>query len=132
MLRGSYRRLCLHSTVCNTGFITSVRVKDTNQGQCHNGDSECPQRYLQSTINTYYVRRALTHCSPWNTTHEEPERLTQVLVNNGYKNSDVNKIIKKTVNKMAYQRTTPTSSRRRYNYATRNTCHLNATKKKTS
>ena len=66
--------------------------------QCFNGDSECPQLYLQFTINAY-VRWAFTHCSAWDTTHKELQRLTQVLVNNGYKNSDVNETIKKTIGK---------------------------------
>ena len=54
---------------------------------------------MQSTINAY-VRRALTHCSTWDTTHKELERLTQVLVNNGYKNSDVSEAIKNNINKL--------------------------------
>ena len=57
-------------TAHNAGFATSVYVKNTNHGQCLNGDSECPQRYLKPT-NNVYVRRALTHCSSWDTSHKE-------------------------------------------------------------
>ena len=67
-------------------------------GLCLNGNSECPRRYMISTINAY-VRRALTHCSSWKSVHEELERLTQVLVNNGYPNSDINAAINRTIDK---------------------------------
>ena len=92
---GSLSFLDILVTARDVGFTTTVYIKQTNQGLCLNGDSECPQRYLRSTINAY-VRRALSHCTPWESTHKELERLTQVLVHNGYKNSDV-------------QGTTPTS-----------------------
>ena len=92
---GSLPFLDVLVTARDAGFTTTVYIKQTNQGLCLNGDSECPQRYLRSTINAY-VRRALSHCTSWESTHKELERLTQVLVHNGYKNSDV-------------QGTTPTS-----------------------
>jgi len=78
------------------GFSTTVYVKDTNKGLCLNGESECPERYHRSTINAY-VRRALSHCSTWTNTHRELERLTQVLINNGYKNSDVQNAIRRAI-----------------------------------
>lgn len=70
---------------------------------CLNGNSECPKRNLDSTISVY-VRRALTHCSNWKDTHQELERITQVLVNNGYANSDVSRTIKKWVDKWYTER----------------------------
>ena len=78
-------------------FSRVLYVKNSTQRQCLNGDRECRQRYLLSTINTY-VRQALTHCSSWDTTYKELQRLTQPLVNNDYKNSDVNETIRKTIN----------------------------------
>ena len=43
-------------------FNTEVYTKPTNNGQCLNGRSECPQKYKDSTV-TAYIRRAITHCS---------------------------------------------------------------------
>ena len=95
---GSLPFLDVLVTAREAGFTTTVYVKETNQGLCLNGDSECPQRYIRSTINAY-VRRALSHCTSWESTHKELERLTQVLINNGYKNSDVQEAIKTAIGK---------------------------------
>ncbi|KAG0716794.1 hypothetical protein GWK47_008822 [Chionoecetes opilio] len=75
-------------------FITNVYVKPTNTGHCLNGESECPQRYKDSTIGAY-IRRALTHCSTWQLMHKEIERSTQVLINNGFSERDINRQTKK-------------------------------------
>ena len=64
-------------------YITSVYTKSTNLGFCMNGKSECPERYRKSVINAY-VRRAMTHCSSWMSVHQELQRASQVLVNNGH------------------------------------------------
>ena len=72
----------------NESFTTEVYVKATNPGLCLNGRSECPQRYKDSTIGAY-IRRALTHCSTWQQVHQEIERSTQVLVNNGFREKDI-------------------------------------------
>ena len=87
---------------------TSVYVKATNTGHCLNGQSECPQRYLESTIGAY-VRRALSHCSTWTGTHQELERATQVLVDNGYPHYLVSRITKNIMDRW-YERRTSTSS----------------------
>ena len=89
---------------CN--FKTSVYTKPTNPGLCLNGNSECPQRYKTSTINAY-VRRALSHCSDWNSTHTELERATQVLINNGYSNKEVQKTINRQMEKWYQNDTNP-------------------------
>ncbi|KAG0696538.1 hypothetical protein GWK47_003104 [Chionoecetes opilio] len=73
-------------------FITNVYVKPTNPGHCLNGESKCPQRYKDSTIGAY-IRRALTHCSTWQLVHKEIERSTQVLINNGFSERDINRNI---------------------------------------
>ncbi|KAG0700153.1 hypothetical protein GWK47_025675 [Chionoecetes opilio] len=75
-------------------FITNVYVKPTNTGHCLNGEGECPQRYKDSTIGAY-IRRALTHCSIWQLMHKEIERSTQVLINNGFSERDINRQTKK-------------------------------------
>ncbi|KAG0725635.1 hypothetical protein GWK47_038231 [Chionoecetes opilio] len=78
----------MYSLVQTAGFKTTVFCKPTNKGLCLNGESECPKRYLHSTISAY-VRRALSHCSTWKDAYQELERVTQVLINNGYSNSDM-------------------------------------------
>ena len=66
-------------------FSTTVYTKKTNAGICLNADSEAPLRYKRSVINSY-VNRAFTHCSSEDALHRELNRITQVLVNNGYAN----------------------------------------------
>ena len=67
-------------------------------GTCLNGLSECPKRYKDSVINAY-VRRALSHSSSWAAVHDELQRSTQVLVNNGYSINDIQDITKKQLDK---------------------------------
>ena len=86
-------------------FTTSVYVNATNPGHCLNGLSECPQKYLDSTISAY-IRRAPSHCSNWTSVHDELERASQVLVNNGFANKDIERITRKIVDKW-YQSTNP-------------------------
>ena len=89
----------------SAGLSSSVYVKATNPGLCLNGKSECPQRYKESTIGAF-VRRAITHCSSWTSTSKELERVTQVLVNNGYSNKEVNTSIRKVLNRW-YENSAP-------------------------
>ena len=77
---------------------TSVYVKETNSGHCLNGRSECPTRYLDTTIAAY-IRRALSHCSSWRTTHEEIDRVSQLLVDNGYPFHQVSRVAKRVIDK---------------------------------
>ena len=77
-------------------FGTTVYTKPTNLGLCLNGKSECPRRYLRSVVSTY-VRRALSHCSSWTTTHTELDRISQILMNNGFSYNDVQQQIKTTL-----------------------------------
>ena len=79
-------------------FSTEVYRKSTNLGLCLNGESECPERYKKSAISAY-IRRALTHCSTWPSTTKEFENATQILVNNGFSNKDINNTIRKAVDK---------------------------------
>ena len=86
-------------------FNTEVYTKPTNPGHCMNGRSECPERYLNSTINAY-IRRALTHCSTWKQVHEEIKRSTQVLLMNGFKEENIEKQIKNTLDKYQVSQST--------------------------
>ena len=65
-------------------------------GLCLNGLSECPDRYKRTVISAY-IKRALTHCSSWKSTTEEIDHSTQVLVNNGYSNSDVQQTTRRAI-----------------------------------
>ena len=85
-------------TASNEGFTTAVYVKTTNPGLCMNGNSECPARYRRSTIAAY-IRRAVTHCSTWKDTHQEITRATQVLINNGYSNREVEEVCNNVLSK---------------------------------
>ena len=84
-------------------FNTSVYVKKSNMGHCLNGVSECPQRYKDSTISAF-IRRALTHCSSWPQVHQEIERATQVLINNGFPSQEIERTTRKIIDKW-YQET---------------------------
>ncbi|KAG0712496.1 hypothetical protein GWK47_018353 [Chionoecetes opilio] len=75
-------------------FNTNVYVKPTNPGYCLNGQSANSQRYKDSTIGAY-IRRALTHCGTWEFVHKEIKRSTQVLMNNGFSERDINPQTKK-------------------------------------
>ncbi|XP_064120748.1 uncharacterized protein LOC135225344 [Macrobrachium nipponense] len=80
-----------------TKMTTTVCTKLTNQGLCLNLESECPARFKTTTIRAF-VRRALMHCSSWQGTHTELDRVPQMLVNNGYPNKMISREIKKDLN----------------------------------
>lgn len=58
-----------------------------------NAKSECPDRYKTSVVRAF-IRRAHTHCSSYALLHSELSRMKQVLVNNGYSNSEIDEEIK--------------------------------------
>ena len=60
-----------------------------------NGAGECPERYKQCPA---YVNRAFMHSTNWHLVHKELERLTKVLVSNGFLRSDIQMV---TVKKMS-------------------------------
>ncbi|XP_076038560.1 uncharacterized protein LOC143023821 [Oratosquilla oratoria] len=97
-------------TAQQTGFLTTIYTKPTNSGLCLNRKSECHSRYLHSTIGAY-VRKALSHYSTWINTHQELERITQVLVNNRNTNSDVTHITKQIIDKL-YTKDNPTPNKK--------------------
>jgi len=78
--------------VKNGEFSTTVYRKPTDVGRCMNGSSECPERYKTAVIRSF-IRRAFSHCSDWTSLHQELERSKQVLINNGYSNSAIDREI---------------------------------------
>ena len=83
----------------NNSYSTSVYRKSTDAGRCLNAKSECPDRYKMSVINAY-VRRAYKNCSDWDAFHQEVTRFKQILVNNSYKNSMIDEVVKNYLYKM--------------------------------
>ena len=69
-------------------YVTSVYRKPTNTGLTMHANSECPQRYKRSVVRAF-VRRALRTCSNYELLHAEFNRTKQLLINNGYSNSEV-------------------------------------------
>ena len=81
---------------------TKVYRKPTNPGRCMNAASECPSRYKASVIRSF-IHRALKYCSDWDAVHHELQRCKQILVNNGYSNTDVDH----EINRQMQQRQQP-------------------------
>ena len=79
-------------------FASSVYIKPTDAGICLNGNSECPDRYKEAVIISY-VKRAWTTCSTHEYFNAEISRVKQVLVNNGYTNTLIDRIIKNFMDK---------------------------------
>ena len=63
-----------------------------------NARGDCTEVYKESVIRSY-VRRALTHCSSWPLVHCELKRVRQMLVNNGYSNTDFDIISRDMISK---------------------------------
>ena len=68
-------------------YVTKVYRKPTDKGQCLNARSECPSQYKTSVIRGA-IRRAHRICSSWQLFDEELGRSKQILINNGYSNSE--------------------------------------------
>ena len=101
-------------------FATSIYRKPTDAGRCLNGRSECPSRYKASVVKAF-VRRAVKGCSSWDTLHTEFQRIKQLLVNNGYTNTEIDEQIKSHVERAAEQNTgTSADSSRAVNLFYRN------------
>ena len=79
-------------------FHTDVYVKPTNQGRCMNASGDCNDAYRRGVISSY-VKRALTHCSTWNNVNRELTRVRQMLINNGYSNTDFDTISRDLINR---------------------------------
>jgi hypothetical protein len=73
---------------------TKVHVKSTNNGDCLNYYSICPERYKISVIKGM-LYRGYHISSDWNIFHEEIERIKQTLTNNNFPMN----LIDNTINK---------------------------------
>ena len=85
-------------------FATTVHRKATDAGRCLNARSECPDRYKRSVIRSF-IRRAVKHCSSWSDLDVEFKRLKQILVNNGYSNTEIDEEIRQYLDKSVTSRT---------------------------
>ena len=89
-------------TADDIGYSTNVFRKPTNIGLCLKGESECPEKYKNSVINSY-VNRALSHCSSWDSTVKELDHVAQTLVNNGYSYHHVTRVTRRAIDKWYLQ-----------------------------
>ena len=95
---------------CNDSFVSSVFVKETNNGDCLNFNSICPERYKTGVIKTL-LHRAFHICSNWDNFHNEVERLKQLLTNNNFPISIIDKTLKQFLEKrVTNEQPSPTSS----------------------
>ena len=86
-------------------FTTKVYVKPTDNGNCLNGISECPDKYKETVILSY-LKRAWTTCSSYSSFQSEIARVKQLLVNNSYTNRMIDNTIKAFMEKVNTQRPT--------------------------
>lgn len=84
-------------TRINDDIETSVYIKETFDGNYLNYNSICPLRYKSGIIKTL-LHRAKLICSTWQSFDIEVQRLKQVLTNNGYPLSMIDKEIKNFIN----------------------------------
>ena len=80
-------------------FHTSVHRKPTNTGQTLNANSECPSRYKTSVVRAF-VKRAIRTSSSNVTMHAEFARIKQLLVNNGYRNRDIDLEVRRQLDQL--------------------------------
>ena len=85
-------------------FVTSVYRKPTNVGNCMNGEGECSDTYKKGVIKAY-VRRAISVCSSWHLLHAELQHLRQMLVNNGYSNTEFDKVTNDLLDRLVSRQT---------------------------
>jgi len=78
----------------NESITTKVYRKPTDKGRCLNASSQCPERYKTSVIR-YNIRRAHKLCSSWQSFHEEIQNSKQILINNGYSNTNFDEELNK-------------------------------------
>ena len=85
-------------------YITSVHVKPTNNGKTLNPQSECPSKYKASVLRAF-ITRAVKTCSSYELLHKEFNRAKQLLVNNGFTNTEIDEEIHKQLDKANKQNT---------------------------
>ena len=75
-------------------YETTVFRKPSDAGKCLNSDGECLDRYKRSVIRAY-LHRAHKTCSSDHLLRQETLRIKQILINNGFTNTDVDREISK-------------------------------------
>ena len=75
-------------------YETTVFRKQSDTGKCLNPLGECPDRYKRSVIRAY-LHRAHKTCSSDHLLRQETLRIKQILINNGFTNTDVDREISK-------------------------------------
>ena len=86
-------------------YETSVYIKPTNTGKTLNPKSECPSKYKNSVLRAF-VQRAIKSSSTYDTMDNELNRVRQLLVNNGFTNTEVDSEIHKQLDKQHSQQAT--------------------------
>ena len=79
-------------------LTTSIYTKDTNNGDCINYLSLCPERYKTGVIKTL-LHRGYKICSSWTSFHVEVVRIKQLLTNNSFPMAIIDKEVKKFLDK---------------------------------
>ena len=74
----------------NDHVDTTVFTKTTNTGECLNFQSLCPLKYKISVIKTF-LHRSYAINSNWSLFHADLQRIRQILVNNGFPISMIDK-----------------------------------------
>ena len=77
---------------------TGVYIKPTDTGLYSSYDSFTPINYKSSIVKTL-VTRAIKHSSSWESCHRELDRIRQVMANNKFPQSLVDKIINNKLDK---------------------------------
>ena len=78
-------------------FKTTVYHKPTDQGQCLNANSQCIEKYKNSVVFNY-LHRAFKISQNWSDFHAEVLHIKQLLVNNNYSNTMIDKHIDSFLN----------------------------------
>lgn len=92
-VNGTLPFLDVEVKIVNNEYKTTVHRKPTNAVSCLHPMSECPDRYKRSVIRSY-VDRANKVCNDELSLKAELSRSKQILVNNGFLNSEVDTAIK--------------------------------------
>jgi len=76
---------------------TSVYIKSTNNGDCLNYKSMCPERYKVGVIRAL-LHRGYHVSSDWSVFSDEVQRIRQLLTNNNYPMALIDKTISRFIN----------------------------------
>ena len=88
---------------------TSTYTKATNSGDCMNFSSHCPNRYKIGVIKNF-LHRSYQVSSTWQAFTDDLNRIRQLLVNNNFPNSIIEKTIAKFINSKLANNTMATTS----------------------